>query len=259
MPDWVTAFTGASLALTQAGIDGAARSLRTSSAEVWTVFTVETGGCGFLADRRPPILYERHIFHRLTDGAFDDGDISSRDPGGYGPSGTHQYDRLLRAITLNRAAALQSTSWGVAQITGENFRSAGFASVEEMVTAMCGSEDAQLLAFVTYLENRHLDGPLRARDWTALARAYNGPDFAVNQYDVKLAAAFAKLSTGVLPDLSVRAAQLYLTYRGEYPPGAIDGIMGVRTRTALQDFQRAAGVPVTGDPDPATLAALLPG
>src|ERR1700722_1769208 len=108
-------FTGTSLALSQAGLGRAAQALSTGAPEIWSVCTVETSGCGFLPDRRPPILYERHIFHRLTNGVFDDGDISSPDPGGYGDSGPHQYDRLARAIALNRTAALQSASWGMAQ------------------------------------------------------------------------------------------------------------------------------------------------
>ena len=46
-----------------------------------------------------------------------------------------------------------------------------------------------------------------AHDWTTFARKYNGPNFAQNDYDNKLARAFAKFSTGSLPDLDVRTAQ----------------------------------------------------
>src|SRR5262249_21522773 len=52
--------------------------------ELWTVLNVETSGCGSLSDRRPQILYERHVFHRLTGGRFDDGDLSDSASGGYG-------------------------------------------------------------------------------------------------------------------------------------------------------------------------------
>ncbi len=250
-------FTGASLALSQSAIDRAAADLRTGPAELWTVFTVETSGCGYLADRRPPILFERHVFHRLTGGAHDDGDISAPTPGGYGPAGTHQYDRLLRAAALDRDAALRSASWGLGQIMGENFSVAGFASVEDMVAAMCQSEDQQLRAFVACLKANHLDAPLRDRDWSAFARRYNGPTFATNQYDTKLAAAFERLSASA-PDLDIRAAQLYLAFRGLYPVNDVDGLAGSRTHAAVCDFQLAAGLPVTGAPDLATLAALLP-
>ena len=128
-------FQGTALALSSEGLAAVAGSLGVHAPEIWAVLAVETKGCGYLPDRRPQILYERHIFHRLTRGQFDDGDISDRSPGGYGPTGPHQYERLAAAIEKDRAAALQSVSWGLGQIMGENFVAAGFQNVEDMVTA----------------------------------------------------------------------------------------------------------------------------
>lgn len=250
-------FTGKSLAITSNGFAEAANDLGVKAPEIWTVLAVETSGCGFLPDRRPPILYERHIFHRLTGGRFDDGDISDPSPGGYGPAGAHQYDRLASAIARDRNAALQSASWGLAQVMGMNFRLAGFNGVEDMVSALCDSEDSQLLAFAAFLKSSRLDNSLRIHDWTSLARGYNGPNFAANQYDTKLRGEFQKFSTGPLPDITTRAAQLYLTFRG-FHPGPVDGVAGSRTRDALSQFQQANGLPVTGIADDATLTALTP-
>lgn len=50
--------------------------------ELWAVIGVETSGCGYFDDRRPQILYERHIFYRLTQGRFPVSDINSPDAGG---------------------------------------------------------------------------------------------------------------------------------------------------------------------------------
>ena len=250
-------FTGKSLAITSNGFAEAANDLGVKAPEIWTVLAVETSGCGFLPDRRPPILYERHIFHRLTGGRFDDGDISDPSPGGYGPAGAHQYDRLASAIARDRNAALQSASWGLAQVMGMNFRLAGFNGVEDMVSALCDSEDSQLLALAAFLKSSRLDNSLRIHDWTSLARGYNGPNFAANQYDTKLRGEFQKFSTGPLPDITTRAAQLYLTFRG-FHPGPVDGVAGSRTRDALSQFQQANGLPVTGIADDATLTALTP-
>lgn len=47
---------------------------------------------------------------------------------------------------------------------------------------------------------------------------------------------------GALPDLTVRAVQLYLTYLG-YHPGGIDGVAGVHTLSALTAFQQDQGSP----------------
>ena len=241
--------------MTSAGVAGAADVLSVSAQEVWTVISVETAGCGFLADRRPQILFERHIFHRLTSGRFDDGDISDPTPGGYGATGAHQYDRLARAIALDSNAALQSASWGLGQILGTNFAAAGFASVDLMVQAMVDGEDAQLAAVGAFIEENQLDAALKAHDWTSFARGYNGPGFAANHYDVRLRGEFQKFSVGVLPDLAVRAAQLFLTFRG-FHPGPVDGFVGPLTRSAIVEFQQQNKLAQTGQVDDTLLAAL---
>ena len=230
-------FQGTAWALSSEGLSAAATRLGVYAAEIWTVLGVETSGCGYLSDRRPQILYERHIFHRLTHGRFDDGDISDPDPGGYGPRDASQYDRLNRALLKDSSAALQSASWGIGQIMGENFPLAGYSSVEDMVTAMCQSEDAQLSATASFLLSKNLHSPLRAHDWATFARVYNGPNYAINRYDIRLAAKYQKYSSGLLPDLHVRAAQLYLSYLG-FHPGTVDGVAGPYTLSALSDFQR---------------------
>jgi len=235
------AFQGDSQALSRTGLDSVANRVGVQAAEIWTVLAVETSGCGYLSDRRPTILFERHIFHRLTNGQYDDGDISDPEPGGYGPRGTHQYDRLDLAICKDRIAALQSASWGIGQVMGMNHAIAGFQDVEDMVAAMSASEDKQLLAVANFLRTKKLDLALQAHDWQSFALGYNGKDYKGNQYDSKLDAAFQKYSAGSLPDLDVRASQLYLTYLG-YKPGAIDGVVGPRTLSALAAFQLDRGL-----------------
>lgn len=235
------AFQGSGSPLSDAGMAAVGNLISVGATEIWTVMAVETSGCGYLPDRRPQILFERHIFHKLTGGRFDDGDISDPTAGGYGPRGAAQYDRLARAIAKDRSAALQSASWGLGQIMGMNFRSAGFNSVEDMTAAMSASEDQQLLAMANFLKSTGLATPLQMHNWTAFARGYNGPNFAINRYDVKLNAEFQKFSAMGVPDLSVRAAQLYLTYLG-FHPGTIDGVAGQHTLDALAQFQAKNGI-----------------
>jgi hypothetical protein len=251
------AFVGRSHPLSSSGMAAVASSLSVSVQEVWTVLNVETSGCGFLADRRPQLLYERHIFHRLTGGRFDDGDLSHPVAGGYGAGGAHQYDRLTAAMNLDRAAALQSASWGLGQVMGENFAAAGFANVDDMVQAMSDSEDAQLTAVAGFILAHRLDRALASHDWASFARGYNGPAFAINHYDVRLRGEFQKLEAGVLPNLDIRAAQLFLTFRG-FHPGPVDGFVGPLTRAAITEFQRSTGLNQTGLVDDALLEKLLP-
>ena len=107
---------------------------------------------------------------------------------------------------------------------------------------MCGSEDAQLAAVAAFIHAAGLSAALRTHDWASFARGYNGPAYAPNQYDVRLRGEFQKVSTGVLPSLDVRAAQLYLTFRG-YHPGSVDGFVGPRTRSALSEFRTTSSCP----------------
>jgi hypothetical protein len=77
-------------------------------------------------------------------------------------------------------------------VLGENHVAAGFETVQAMVTAMVEGEPAQLAAMIDFIKANHLDDELRAHNWPALARGYNGPNYAKFGYDTKLAAAFAK-------------------------------------------------------------------
>jgi len=252
-------FVGRSAALSAQELASIAGDLKLKVAEIWAVLSVETRGNGFLPDRRPPILFERHVFSRLTDHKYDseNPDISSSTPGGYGAAGAHQYLRLEKAMKLDEDAALASTSWGLAQVMGFNSKAAGFSDVRSMIQAMVDSENGQVKAMCTFIAGKNLQPFLAAHDWTSFARKYNGPNFAKNAYDQRLRGAYAKYSIGVFPDLLVRSAQLYLTFKG-FDPDGIDGVLGNMTRSCLKAFQSSQNLPETGLPDKATMQALTP-
>jgi hypothetical protein len=248
-------FHGQGCPLTAAGMSNACEALGAGVAEVWAVLTVETLAFGFLADRRPQILFERHIFHHLTKGRFDatHPGISNKVPGGYAGNGA-EYTRLNAAVRLDYEAALESTSWGVGQVLGFNYERAGFALVDDMVADMIRDEDAQLTAMYNFIRNSGLGPALQRRDWAAFARGYNGAAFQKTSYDTRLATAYAKYQTAA-PDLAVRAAQAALLYLG-IDPGPIDGFQGPLTRGALLAFQAREALPLTGLLDERTEATL---
>jgi len=238
-------FIGAATPLDSDSLSMVLEQLAVGAAELWAILSVETRGCGFLPDRRPAILFERHVFHQLTNGKFDaNEDISNPLPGGYGAGGANQYLRLQKAMSLDILAALKSTSWGLGQIMGFNYAAAGFTSVETMVEAMSESEGNQLVAMVGPMLQHGWAAALRAHDWSTFARGYNGPAFAQNKYDTRLSGAYQKYAFGGLPDLNVRAVQIYLAYLG-LDPGPIDGVMGRFTRSALNEFQTQYQLPLS--------------
>ena len=250
-------FSGQGKPLSATGLSKAAGDMGIQLPVLWAVITVETKGCGFLPDRRPVILFERHVFHERTNGKFDGvaPDLSNPTPGEYGPGGAFQYDRLKRAVALDRKAALESASWGLGQIMGYHAPKVGFTDIEAMVKAMADSEDVQLQGMVGFIAENKLSKLLQQKDWAGFARRYNGPNFAKNEYDKKLAQENARFEKEPLPDLTLRSAQLLLVYRG-FKPGPVDGFMGSRTEGALKEFQKAKNLPVTGKVDSATAAAL---
>jgi len=249
-------FASAGTPLSRDDLNAALDLIDVDEAALWAVLAVETSGSGFLPDRRPKILFERHYFHRLTDGAYDSDypEISARKPGAYGPAGAHQYDRLEAAMALDESAALQSASWGLGQIMGSHFEKLGYATPHDMVESLVQSEGDQLQGIAKFLIAEGLDKALRDKNWVDLAKGYNGPNYAINQYDEKLASFYDRLSKGRLPDLSVRAAQLYLIYKGYLL--TVDGVFGPSTSNILHRFQADNNLPITGQLDDTTASAL---
>jgi hypothetical protein len=249
-------FRGNGRPLSDGGIDKICDILGVSEPEIWAVLNVETRGFGFLKDRRPQILFERHIFRRLTNGKYDAGspDISNKNPGGY-VGGSGEYTRLERAMALDPENALKSASWGIGQVMGFNHTVAGYPTVYKMVEDSVREEDSQILAMANFIKGSNLSGSLQRRNWTSFARGYNGRDFKKNEYDTRLAAAHGKYQV-TLPDLSLRSAQAALYYLG-IEPGPIDGFRGRLTRSALVQFQQSRHLPVSGEFDEETETKLL--
>lgn len=204
--------------------------------ELWALITTETAGMGFLPDRRPKILFERHLFSALTNQAYDQTHpaISAKEAGGYGPPGAFQYERLAQAMKLDANAALSATSWGLGQLLGRNFKICGYESPLHMTIAMVQSEDNQLIAMARMIVANKWAAALKQHEWAKFARLYNGPNYQINRYDQRLSEYFASYTAE--PDLTVRSVQCYLTYLG-YKPGRIDGISGPATARAVADFQ----------------------
>lgn len=194
-PDLLFLFTqcrNPSTGLNDADYQEAATSLGVEIAVIKAIAEVETNGKPFEESGRPRILFERHYFHRLTNGKYSEKypDISNVMAGGYGKFSA-QYDKLERAFKLDPDAALRSASWGRFQIMGDNFRAAGFESVRDFVLAMTISESEHLKAFTHLVSsNAIMLDALRKKDWAAFAAAYNGPGYKINNYDNKMAESY---------------------------------------------------------------------
>lgn len=160
------------------------------------VAEVESGRLGaFNPDGTPVILFERHKFSRKTNRAYDGShpSISNPNSGGYPRTQAERWAQLELAFSLDPEAALQSASYGRFQVLGENFANIGAANAHEYVAKMARSERDQLEVFEGYITANGLADELRDKRWADFARRYNGPGYAENQYDVKMAEAYARI------------------------------------------------------------------
>jgi hypothetical protein len=189
------------VSLTEDDFKRAAAALNVEVAAIKAVAEVESAGAGFLSDGRPSILYEAHVFHKETAGrhshATDRRGVKLSSPTWnrslYGATGAAQHNRYEDARKLDADAANKACSWGMFQILGQNHKACGFDSSQAFVDAMwTGGPAAHLDAFVAFIKANELDVPLRAKDWAKFAKGYNGPAYAQNAYDKKMAAAYAR-------------------------------------------------------------------
>lgn len=77
--------------------------------------------------------------------------------------------------------AVQGASSSIGQVMGFNFKSVGFATVNDMVAAMVKDENALLLAVANFIKENNLAGALQRKNWVSFARGYNAPDFKKNE------------------------------------------------------------------------------
>lgn len=161
---------------------------------------VEGRSEGFLPDRRPIILFERHKFYQqLANRAgkqFADTmvtlhpDVCNPQRGGY-VGYTGEYPRLEKAMGINKEAAWAAASWGMFQIMGFNYKYCGFAKISDFIDAAHASESHHLDMVVNFIESQPtMMMAVRQKQYKRFAELYNGA--AQQGYDVKLKAADEK-------------------------------------------------------------------
>jgi hypothetical protein len=201
-----TSFKGTAKLLSDSDISAAAESIGVPEVNLRAVISVETSGKGFDSQGRPKMLFEPHIFYRNLASAKQTNAVDlglAYSTWGQQRYPADSYPRLVQAVAIDEVAALKSCSWGLGQIMGENFPMLRYTTVEEMVLAAEVGELEQLEQMLGFLTASHgAIAALESGNWAAFARIYNGPSYAQNHYDTKLAAyvaAHKSLSTAALP------------------------------------------------------------
>lgn len=200
--------------ITEQEFKDAADIIGTDTASIKAVYEVEAAGRGYLPDGRVKILFEGHRFWKqivksgesavnflAQNPQYENVLYKVWDKKQY-KGGALEWERMSKAIgvcdklKLPPELALKSASYGSFQIMGENHSLCGYESAHKMLTEYnLKGEAEQLASFIRFVKSTHLDDELRDKNWAKFAQGYNGSQFALNKYDVKLAKAYHKYST----------------------------------------------------------------
>ncbi|MER9662264.1 N-acetylmuramidase domain-containing protein [Mesorhizobium sp. M0195] len=279
-----TTFKGDAKRITDLDIPRIGAIIGVGEDEIHAFMDVEAAGSGFDAKGRPKLLFEPHVFYRNLSGAKRTAAVKAGlayAKWGAEPYPKDSYQRLIAAMALDQMAALKSASWGLTQILGENFKAAGFPSVQTMVQAFMDDEAAHLEATVKLLVAWKVDDDLRAHRWPVVAETWNGPGYKKNRYDSKLASAYAKWqrikdtpfspeahakpvapaepvapSAPAVDKATIERVQKQLKDLGYTEVGGVDGKGGTMTSTAIRAFRAENGLPEGDGIDDALLLSL---
>lgn len=158
-----------------------ARGFHVEPKALHAVMLVESSGEGFNADGTIKIQFEPTWFRKYTGVVVANGVGLQHE----------EYEAFQKAFSINSDAALKSTSWGLAQLMGFNFKQAGYSSPEEMVADFKEEEINQVKGMLNFISADYaMFKALQLKDWAGFAKHYNGPLYKDFKYDTRLAAAY---------------------------------------------------------------------
>lgn len=195
----------------------------------------------------PAARPERHYFYRLLKGA--ERDRAVREGLAHPSLGTLANGReavyavIDRMRAINDTVAIESCSWGLGQVMGENWRRLGYSSAQALLAENMSGSAGQIECMMKFIraDARCLQA-IRTGDFTTFARIYNGPGYAANNYDNNMRAWAARYRPLVGKSDAAPEVQTVKTQA--------DDQYTVRVKklgyTSIKDFQEKNGLVVDG-------------
>lgn len=143
-------------------------------ARLLAIIEVESSGSGFGKDGRLLLQFEPNVFSRrsgvpldkLNKWTWDENKVDVQ---------SKEWLAFEDASKLNPTIAMESTSWGLPQIMGFNFKLAGYSDVKSMVEAFKVSEYNQVKGLLNFINsNGALYSAVIAADYEKISEIYNG-------------------------------------------------------------------------------------
>jgi hypothetical protein len=104
---------------------------------------------------------------------------------------TLEWKAFNDAFSLNKEAAMQSTSIGMMQVMGFHYKLLGFKNAGEMWNYAKENEANQVELGIRFIKkNPKLSEALASKDWPTFAFHYNGAGYKEFNYDKRLATAY---------------------------------------------------------------------
>lgn len=183
----------AAATVTPAEVAAFADRLGCTAKQLQAVAAVESSGSGFDPRGRPKMLFERHLFYRITDGRFGIKTFSAPEAGGYN---LDSWTKLELACGCDVDAAFAAASWGKFQVLGSHWASLGYASPLDLAWSTVESEAGHYELLARFIQFNRMEDAIRtiSRDSTSnikFARLFNGPAYRTYSYDIRLARAMA--------------------------------------------------------------------
>ncbi len=171
-----------------------AEEMDVEMAAIKAVVLIEAGSQmrGFWAPGVPVVNFDRSMFRRYRNAAPKRPSKGEKAPAGLTGYARSEWTQLVNARHINATGANMGTFWGMFQIGGFNYKLCGCKSIDEFVSLMSYSELEQLELFAAFITNTGMLKDLKAKNWSAFARKYNGPSYARRGYHTKMANAYAK-------------------------------------------------------------------
>lgn len=156
--------------------------------------SVESGGIGFDPKTGKIIIqFEPHIFRKyatysnLRDALWYI--VNSNRVEGQ----VNEWKAFNAAFRIDAKSALLSTSIGLMQVMGFNFGKCGYGSVNDMWDDFKKGEYEQVKGAVNFIKaTPKLYAGLKKKDFAQVAYYYNGANYGLGKYDIKLQAAYEK-------------------------------------------------------------------